>query len=69
MSQEAADRRVESQPDASPSGGRDGAVESASPRVVTSDALLAGSSYLAILHNQTIYFLRQTRFGKLILTK
>jgi hemin uptake protein HemP len=40
-----------------------------SPRVVNSDALLAGASQLAILHNQTIYFLRQTRFGKLILTK
>jgi hemin uptake protein HemP len=39
------------------------------PRVVNSDALLAGASQLAILHNQTIYFLRQTRFGKLILTK
>jgi hemin uptake protein HemP len=39
------------------------------PRVVSSVALLAGASQLAILHNQTIYFLRQTRFGKLILTK
>ena len=41
----------------------------ASPRVVTSESLLAGTAQLAILHNQTIYFLRQTRFGKLILTK
>ena len=41
----------------------------ASPRVVTSDSLLAGATQLAILHNQSIYFLRQTRFGKLILTK
>lgn len=40
-----------------------------SPRVVSSEALLAGASYLAILHNETIYFLRQTRLGKLILTK
>jgi hemin uptake protein HemP len=40
-----------------------------SPRVVSSDMLLAGRSQLAILHNETIYFLRQTRFGKLILTK
>jgi hemin uptake protein HemP len=40
-----------------------------SPRVIDSDTLLAGASQLAILHNQTIYFLRQTRFGKLILTK
>jgi hemin uptake protein HemP len=40
-----------------------------SPRVISSDTLLAGASQLAILHNPTIYFLRQTRFGKLILTK
>ena len=40
-----------------------------SPRVISSEALLAGSAQLAILHRQTIYFLRQTRFGKLILTK
>lgn len=43
--------------------------ETPSPRVVDSDALLAGQSQLAILHNQTLYFLRQTRLGKLILTK
>ena len=42
---------------------------SALPRVVSSDTLLAGSSQLAILHNETLYFLRHTRFGKLILTK
>lgn len=42
---------------------------SASPRVVDSSALLDGRSQLAILHNETVYFLRQTRFGKLILTK
>jgi hemin uptake protein HemP len=40
-----------------------------SPRVVDSAALLDGRSQLAILHNETVYFLRQTRFGKLILTK
>jgi hemin uptake protein HemP len=40
-----------------------------SPRVVRSESLLAGEAHLAILHNETIYFLRQTRFGKLILTK
>ena len=40
-----------------------------SPRVISSEALLAGSAQLAILHKQTIYFLRQTRFGRLILTK
>jgi hemin uptake protein HemP len=49
--------------------GVDRPVRDASPRVVDSDTLLAGASQLAILHNQTIYFLRQTRFGKLILTK
>ena len=43
--------------------------QAVSPRVVDSDALLAGASQLAILHKQTIYYLRQTRFGKLILTK
>ncbi len=46
---------------------RDG--PSALPRVVRSDALLAGASQLAILHHDTLYFLRETRFGKLILTK
>jgi hemin uptake protein HemP len=40
-----------------------------SPHVVESTALLDGRSQLAILHNETVYFLRQTRFGKLILTK
>ena len=39
------------------------------PRVVRSDALLAGAPQLAILHNDTLYFLRATRLGKLILTK
>ena len=42
---------------------------SGSPRVVTSDALLRGDAQVAILHEQTLYFLRKTRFGKLILTK
>jgi hemin uptake protein HemP len=50
-----------------PSAGRE--PNDGSPRVVSSDTLLAGASQLAILHKQTIYFLRQTRFGKLILTK
>ena len=40
-----------------------------SPRAVTSDALLRGESQLAIVHERTVYFLRRTRFGKLILTK
>ncbi len=43
--------------------------DAALPRVVHSTALLDGRSQLAILHNETVYFLRQTRFGKLILTK
>ena len=46
-----------------------GAMEGSTPRVIHSAALLAGRSQLAILHNETVYFLRQTRFGKLILTK
>lgn len=43
--------------------------DTASPRVIDSAVLLDGRSQLAILHNETLYFLRQTRFGKLILTK
>ena len=47
----------------------DGSRDSAPARVVTSEVLMGGSTQLAIRHNQSIYFLRQTRFGKLILTK
>ena len=36
------------------------------PRVVTSESLLGGASQLA---DRTLCFLRQTRYGKLILTK
>jgi hemin uptake protein HemP len=50
----------------SPTGG---SPNSDLPRVVSSDSLLAGASRLVILHKHTIYFLRETRFGKLILTK
>jgi hemin uptake protein HemP len=39
------------------------------PRAVSSEALLAGASRLAIVHNSTVYYLRQTRLGRLILTK
>ena len=39
------------------------------PRVVESRDLLRGEVQLAILHRETVYFLRETRFGKLILTK
>jgi len=38
-------------------------------RVVRSDALFAGASQLAIVHEATTYILRRTRLGKLILTK
>jgi hemin uptake protein HemP len=38
-------------------------------RIVDSDQLLAGASQLAIRHRDAVYFLRETRFGKLILTK
>ena len=41
----------------------------ATPRVVTSESLLAGATQLAIVHDRALYFLRQTRYGKLILTK
>jgi len=56
------DRPAADGPDARPS-------DDLLPRVVSSDALLGGATQLAIRHNQTLYFLRQTRFGKLILTK
>lgn len=36
---------------------------------VNSDVLLRGREKLAIRHNNEIYVLRRTRFGKLILTK
>ena len=52
-----------------PPAGAPGDVAANAPRVVTSDALLRGDAQLAILHERTLYFLRRTRFGKLILTK
>jgi len=58
----AADRVVASRSDTS-------TVAALSPRVVTSETLLRGESQLAILHERTVYFLRRTRLGKLILTK
>jgi hemin uptake protein HemP len=36
---------------------------------IRSDQLLAGRRQVAIVHNDEVYFLRQTRLGKLILTK
>ena len=44
-------------------------VHDTAPRVVTSESLLNGATQLAILHDRTLYYLRQTRYGKLILTK
>jgi hemin uptake protein HemP len=53
-----------------PAGARVAAAPAAeSMRVIASDILLAGASQLAIRHRDTVYVLRQTRFGKLILTK
>ena len=52
--------------DALPAGPEQAGV---TPRVVTSESLLGGATQLAILHDRTLYFLRQTRYGKLILTK
>jgi hemin uptake protein HemP len=52
----------------SPEGSSDAAPDGA-PRVVTSESLLNGATRLAILHDRTLYYLRQTRYGKLILTK
>ena len=39
------------------------------PRVVQSDTLFGEHSQLAIVHERTVYILRKTRLGKLILTK
>jgi len=39
------------------------------PRVVSSDLLFRGDVQLGIRHDETLYILRRTRFGKLILTK
>jgi len=39
------------------------------PQVIASDTLLGSRTQLAIRHRETIYYLRQTRSGKLILTK
>ena len=63
----AGDRPSTPTPDAASAPRRE--LAAGTPRVVTSEALLLGDSQLAILHDQTVYFLRKTRFGKLILTK
>ncbi len=52
-----------------PAGATNRAAIPAAPRMVSSDVLLRGETQLAILHEQTLYYLRRTRFGKLILTK
>jgi hemin uptake protein HemP len=60
--------RVDTKP--LPAGDRGAAAPAVeSMRVIASDILLAGASQLAIRHRDTVYVLRQTRFGKLILTK
>jgi hemin uptake protein HemP len=59
-------RPDDSTEDATPSASGNAA---RSPRVVSSESLLAGAAQLAIVHNRTVYYLRQTRLGKLILTK
>jgi len=38
-------------------------------RVIDSASLFAGETQLAIVHERSVYILRKTRFGKLILTK
>jgi hemin uptake protein HemP len=50
-----------------PRAGRE--VDAGTPAVVSSDTLFAGRSQVAIRHKEATYFLRQTRYGKLILTK
>ena len=62
------DPAADSQPEAT-AGAPGGAGLPTAPRMVSSDALLRGDSQLAILHEHTLYYLRRTRFGKLILTK
>ncbi|HVO90997.1 MAG TPA: hemin uptake protein HemP [Casimicrobiaceae bacterium] len=49
--------------------GPDVAATAAATRVVDSKALLRNGASLAIRHRESIYYLRETRFGKLILTK
>jgi hemin uptake protein HemP len=41
----------------------------APPRMIESDQLMRGASLVAIRHENCVYILRKTRFGKLILTK
>jgi hemin uptake protein HemP len=41
----------------------------AAPRMIESDQLMRGASLVAIRHENCVYILRKTRFGKLILTK
>jgi hemin uptake protein HemP len=48
-------------------GGREAGT--AAPRMIESDQLMRGASLVAIRHENSVYILRKTRFGKLILTK
>ena len=43
--------------------------QTATPDSVNSDSLFRGKGQVAIRHKNEVYILRQTRFGKLILTK
>lgn len=44
-------------------------ITDAAPRLLTSQNLLQGAKTVAIEHNGSVYQLRATKFGKLILTK
>jgi len=54
---------------ASESTASDASMGCGATRIVGSDTLLRKEGALAIRHRGSIYYLRETRFGKLILTK
>ena len=54
---------------AAPGPASAGADDTGAASAVSSTALFGGRSQLAIRHGEAVYYLRQTRFGKLILTK
>jgi len=63
------DARKAPLPDAAPPSRDTGDGPGSCPRIVSSDLLLRGDMQLGIRHADTLYILRRTRFGKLILTK
>jgi hemin uptake protein HemP len=65
---DAADRAVRIDAGALPRIGAPAAA-TAAPRMIESDQLMRGASQVAIRHENCVYILRKTRFGKLILTK